>query len=91
MNTLDELLYPVAIDGQQLADSVEYLDSVSVVRISDVKKIMKEYATLCCEAQKKACAENAKLDVIENEGLPSYWYDVSIDKESILNTETTLL
>lgn len=45
----------------------------------------KEYAKLNCEKQKEICADNAALDTQTHGELPSYWFDVTLNKESILN------
>lgn len=54
-------------------------------------QMMKEYATLCCEAQKIACAEN-KTEAYREIGKNETWeYTKVISKDSVLNTPITLL
>jgi len=51
---------------------------------NQIIQMMKEYATLCCEAQRTACAENSETCY------DSAW-NIIVDKDSILNTPITLL
>ncbi len=49
-------------------------------------KMMKEYATLCCEAQKIACADEAIVDYVEIDGN----IGVFLIRKSILNTKNVV-
>jgi hypothetical protein len=51
---------------------------------NQIIQMMKEYATLCCEAQRIACTDNTETCLDSA-------YNVMVDRDSILNTPITLL
>lgn len=62
---------------EELLVDIEF-DLVNTFRYDEVIKVIKEYARLCCEEQKRVCADSAEVTHVVNNM-------TIVDKNSILN------